>query len=76
MPCQPWVVKTILTLKSTPLAALVTVVDIFGVADKVRQETYIIYPAADHGHGVLYMALTFIITQVFAYWEKQVPVRR
>ena len=67
--------ETILTLKSTPLAALVTVVDIFGVADKVRQETYIIYPPLIMVM-VLYMVLTFIITQVFAYWEKQVPVRR
>ena len=67
--------ETILTLKSTPLAALVTVVDIFGVADKVRQETYIIYPPLIMVM-VLYMALTFIITQLFSYWEKQVPVRR
>jgi polar amino acid transport system permease protein len=67
--------ETILTLKSTPLAALVTVVDIFGVADKVRQETYIIYPPLIMVM-VLYMALTFVITQIFSYWEKQVPVRR
>ena len=67
--------ETILTLKSTPLAALVTVVDIFGVADKVRQETYIIYPPLIMVM-VLYMALTFGITRIFAYFEKQVPVRR
>lgn len=67
--------ETILTLKSTPLAALVTVVDIFGVADKVRQETYIIYPPLIMVM-VIYMALTFLITRVFGYVERQVPVRR
>ncbi len=67
--------ETILTLKSTPLAALVTVTDIFSVADKVRQETYIIYPPLIMVM-VIYMALTFIITRIFNYFELQVPVRR
>lgn len=67
--------ETILTLKSTPLAALVTVTDIFSVADKVRQETYIIYPPLIMVM-VIYMALTFIITRIFNYLELQVPVRR
>jgi polar amino acid transport system permease protein len=67
--------ETILTLKATPLAALVTVSDIFSVADKVRQETYIIYPPLIMVM-VVYMVLTFGLTRVFAYFEKQVPVRR
>jgi polar amino acid transport system permease protein len=67
--------ETILTLKSTPLAALVTVAEIFSVADKVRQETYIIYPPLIMVM-VVYMALTFIITRIFNYLELQVPVRR
>ena len=67
--------ETILTLKSTPLAALVTVTDIFSVADKVRQETYIIYPPLIMVM-VIYMALTFIITRIFNHFELQVPVRR
>ncbi len=67
--------ETILTLKATPLAALVTVVDIFGVADRVRQETYIIYEPLIMVM-IVYLILTFIITQFFKYLEMQVPVRR
>ena len=67
--------ETILTLKSTPLAALVTVVDLFGVADRVRQETYIIYPPLLLVM-VIYMILTFIITRIFGIVERQIPTRR
>jgi polar amino acid transport system permease protein len=67
--------ETILTLKATPLAALVTVVDIYGVADKVRQETYIIYPPLIM-IMIVYLILTFIITRIFGHIERQIPVRR
>jgi polar amino acid transport system permease protein len=67
--------ETILTLKSTPLAALVTVVDLFGAADRVRQETYIIYPPLLLVMAI-YMILTFIITRAFAVVEQQIPSRR
>jgi polar amino acid transport system permease protein len=67
--------ETILTLKATPLAALVTVIDIFGVADRVRQETYIIYEPLIMVM-VVYLLLTFLVTYVFARIEKQIPVRR
>jgi polar amino acid transport system permease protein len=67
--------ETILTLKATPLAALVTVADIFSVADKVRQETYIIYPPLIMVM-VIYMVMTFVITRIFTSFEMQVPMRR
>ncbi len=67
--------EVILTLKATPLAALVTVADIFSVADKVRQETYIIYPPLIMVM-VIYMALTFLFTRALNYFEMQVPARR
>lgn len=67
--------ETILTLKATPLAALVTVVDLFGAADRVRQETYIIYPPLLLVM-VIYMILTFIIARSFDALEKQIPSRR
>ncbi len=66
--------ETILTLKATPLAALVTVVDIFSVADRVRQETYIIYEPLIMVMMV-YLILTFIITRIFGHIERQIPVR-
>jgi polar amino acid transport system permease protein len=67
--------ETILTLKATPLAALVTVVDIFSVADRVRQETYIIYEPLIMVM-IVYLLLTFIITRIFGHIERQIPVRR
>jgi polar amino acid transport system permease protein len=67
--------ETIITLKSTPLAALVTVVELFGAADRVRQETYIIYPPLLLVM-VIYMVLTFIIARAFNRLEMQVPTRR
>ncbi|HLA01690.1 MAG TPA: ABC transporter permease [Aestuariivirga sp.] len=67
--------ETILTLKATPLAALVTVVDLFGAADRVRQETYIIYPPLLLVMAI-YMILTFIIARSFDALEKQIPSRR
>jgi polar amino acid transport system permease protein len=67
--------ETILTLKTTPLAALVTVTDIFSVADKVRQETYIIYPPLIMVM-IVYMVLTFVITRIFNHVEMQIPARR
>jgi polar amino acid transport system permease protein len=67
--------ETISTMKATPLAALVTVVDIFSVADKVRQETYIIYPPLIM-IMIVYLILTYIITRIFGHLERQIPVRR
>jgi polar amino acid transport system permease protein len=67
--------ETVLMLKATPLAALVTVVDLFGVADRVRQETYIIYPPL-LTVMIIYMLLTFIIVRVFGHIERQIPSRR
>lgn len=35
--------ETVLQLKSTPLVATITVVDVYAVISKVRQETYLTY---------------------------------
>ena len=35
--------ETVLQLKATPLVATITVIDIYAVASRVRQETFIIY---------------------------------
>jgi polar amino acid transport system permease protein len=67
--------ETISSMKTTPLVSLVTVVDLFGVADRVRQETYIIYPPLLFVMAV-YLILTFIITRIFAHLEAQLPQRR
>lgn len=67
--------ETVLLLKSTPLAATVTVLDIFGVILRVRQNTYIIYEPLITA-AIIYMALTFLITRAFNYFEGLVPSRR
>ncbi|MDP1700455.1 MAG: ABC transporter permease [Aestuariivirga sp.] len=67
--------ETVLLLKATPLAATVTVLDIFGVILRVRQNTYITYEPLITA-ALIYMALTFLITRAFNYVEGLVPSRR
>ena len=67
--------ETVLMLKATPLAATVTVLDIFGVILRVRQNTYITYEPLITA-AIIYMALTFLITRAFNYVEGLVPSRR
>lgn len=67
--------ETVLMLKATPLAATVTVLDIFGVVRHAQQNYYIIYEPILVG-GILYMVLTFIITRAFGHLEGQIPSRR
>jgi polar amino acid transport system permease protein len=67
--------ETVLLLKATPLAATVTVLDIFGVILRVRQNTYLTYEPLFLA-AALYMVLTLIITQLFGRIEGQMPSRR
>ena len=67
--------ETVLMLKATPLAATVTVLDIFGVILRVRQNTYLTYEPLFMAAG-LYMVLTLIITRLFGHIERQIPERR
>jgi polar amino acid transport system permease protein len=67
--------ETVLMLKATPLAATITVLDLLGVINRVRQETYITYEPLLL-LAALYMCITFAITKAFGYIENQVPQRR
>jgi polar amino acid transport system permease protein len=67
--------ETVLMLKATPLAATVTVLDIFGVILRVRQNTYLTYEPLFLA-AAIYMILTLIITQIFGRIEGQMPSRR
>ncbi len=55
-------------LKSTPLAFTVPVMDLMGVAHRVMQDTYRIYEPLLFVAAV-YLALTFLIVQLFALAE-------
>lgn len=62
----------VLTLKATPLAATITVFDVYGVGSIVRQETYRIYEPLLFVAGI-YIILTGIIVLFFGWLERRVP---
>jgi polar amino acid transport system permease protein len=66
--------ETVLQLKATPLVATITVVDIYAVASRVRQDTFIIYEPLLL-LALVYMAITGIIVLVFRWLENRVPSR-
>jgi polar amino acid transport system permease protein len=67
--------ETILQLKATPIAATVTVIELYGASYQVRQDTFRVYEPLLMV-AVIYLALTYVITRAFAYIESQVPQRR
>ena len=62
----------VLTLKSTPLAATITVFDVYGVGSIVRQETYRVYEPLLLVAGI-YICLTACIVVLFRWLENRVP---
>lgn len=67
--------EVISQLKSTPVVSTVTVFDLFGVATKIRQETYRVYEPLLLA-ALIYFILTLIITRIIARIEAQVPQKR
>lgn len=67
--------EVVMQLKSTPLAFTVTVMDLYAVAYKVRQDTLLVYEPLIVV-TVFYLILTAIIARAFHIVEAQVPVRR
>ena len=64
----------VLTLKATPLASLIAVMDLLGVATRVRMDTYRVYEPLLLA-GVVYIAISLLIALVFRLIEGQVPSR-
>ncbi|MFK8082531.1 MAG: ABC transporter permease [Granulosicoccus sp.] len=64
--------ELVLTLKSTPLAATITIFDVYGVGSIVRQETYRVYEPLLLVAGI-YIALTAVIVVFFRWLESRVP---
>lgn len=62
----------VLTLKSTPLAATITVFEVYGVGTIVRQETYRVYEPLLFV-AAIYICLTGIIVVFFRWLEGRVP---
>ena len=64
--------ETVLTLKATPLVATITVVDIYAVSSRVRQDTFIIYEPLLL-LAVVYMLIAGVIVLLFRWLESRVP---
>lgn len=64
--------ETVLQLKATPLVAMITVVDIYAVASRVRSETLITYEPLMLLAAV-YLAITGVIVTLFRWLERRVP---
>jgi polar amino acid transport system permease protein len=67
--------EVVLQLKSTPLAATVTIFDVFAVGTKVRQDLLIIYEPLLF-IALVYATLTLVVVLTFRYLENLVPAKR
>ncbi len=66
--------ETILQLKATPLVATITVVEIFAVSSRVRQDTFIVYEPLLL-LALVYMIIAGIIAFAFRRFEQRIPSR-
>jgi polar amino acid transport system permease protein len=66
--------ETVLQLKATPLVATITVIDIYAVASRVRQETFIVYEPLLL-LALIYMVITGILVFLFRRLEARIPAR-
>ncbi len=66
--------ETVLQLKSTPLIATITVVDVFGVISRVRQDTYLTYEPLLL-LALIYLCLTGLLILGFRTLENRIPSR-
>ena len=66
--------ETVLQLKATPLVATITMVDIYAVASRVRQETFITYEPLLL-LAVIYLCITGILVFAFRKLEARIPAR-
>ncbi|KAA1183607.1 ABC transporter permease [Rhizobium tropici] len=67
--------EIVMQLKATPLAFTVTVMDLYAVATKVRQDTLLVYEPLIVV-TIFYLIITAIIARAFRFLEAQVPMRR
>lgn len=66
--------ETVLQLKSTPLVATITVVDLYGVVSRVRQQTYLTYEPLLL-LAAIYLLLTAALVVIFRFFERRIPTR-
>ena len=66
--------ETVLQMKSTPLVATITVVDIYSLSKRVTQDTFIVYEPLLL-LAVVYMIMAGLIVLLFKWLESRVPSR-
>jgi polar amino acid transport system permease protein/octopine/nopaline transport system permease protein len=62
--------ETILLLKATVLASLVTVYEVMGTATSIRVDTFRVYDTLV-GAGIIYFCLVFLLTRVLNWVERK-----
>jgi polar amino acid transport system permease protein len=67
--------ETVLQLKATPLVATITVMDVYGVINKIKSATYLTYEPLLL-LALVYMILTAILVTAFRYVEGRIPNKR
>lgn len=66
--------ETVLQLKATPLVATITMLDIYAVSSKVRQDTLLVYEPLLL-LALVYLVLTAIIVALFKRLENRTPAK-
>ncbi|MCF1708649.1 ABC transporter permease [Tabrizicola sp. J26] len=66
--------ETVLQLKATPLVSTITVMEIYAVVGRIRQDTFIIYEPLLFLAAV-YMCLTGLIVLLYRWFEGRMPKR-
>ncbi len=66
--------ETVSQLKSTPLVSTITIMEIYAVTGRIRQDTFIIYEPLLL-LAVVYMCLTGLIVLLFRWLEGRTPTR-
>jgi polar amino acid transport system permease protein len=66
--------ETVLQMKSTPLVATITVVDIYSLAKRVTQDTFIVYEPLLL-LALVYMIIAGAIVLLFKWFESRLPSR-
>jgi polar amino acid transport system permease protein len=67
--------EAILLLKSTPLAATITVIDLMGAANIIRSQTFRVYEPLIVV-ALVYVAMASVIAMSFRFLERRVPTPR
>lgn len=66
--------ETVLQLKATPLVATITVIDLYAVSSRVRQDTFLVYEPLLL-LALVYLVLTALIVSAFRWFERRIPSR-